>query len=146
MIDYLNDNLWQAWALLSVACILLELFSGGFFILCFAIGGLAALVASFFCGFYAQLTVFAVVSAVSIFLVRPFAIRYIHLNSDPVPSNADAIMGREAIVSQDIPAGGYGRVAIDGDDWKATAAIDLKKGTKVRIIGRESIILTCEMI
>ena len=91
MIDYLNDNLWQAWALLSVACIVLELFSGSFFIVCFAIGGLAALVASLFCGFYAQLTVFAVASAVSIFLVRPFAIRYIHLNREPVPSNADAI-------------------------------------------------------
>ena len=61
-----------------------------------------------------------------------------------MPSNADAIIGRKAKVSQDIPANGYGRVAIDGDDWKATASTDIKKGDTVTIVTRESIILTVE--
>ena len=146
MIDYLNDNLWQAWALLSVACIVLELFSGSFFIICFAVGGIAALCTTMLGDAYLQLAVFAVVSALSIFLVRPFALKCIHLDSEPVPSNADALMGREATVSQDIPANGYGRVAIDGDDWKATASADIAKGSKVKVVGRESIILTVEKL
>ena len=41
-------------------------------------------------------------------------------------------------------ANGYGRVAIDGDDWKATASTDIKKGDTVTIVTRESIILTVE--
>ena len=146
MIDYLNENLWQLCAIVTVMCIVLEMFTSGFFILCFAIGGLAALASSFFGGIYVQLAAFAIVSGVSIFLVRPFALRYLHFNREPVPSNADAIIGREAFVSQDIPANGYGRVAIDGDDWKATANSDIKKGEKVKIIGRESIILTCQAL
>ena len=95
-------------------------------------------------GIYVQTAVFAIVSAIAIFLVRPFALRYIHQGTEPVPSNADAIIGRKAKVSQDIPANGYGRVAIDGDDWKATASTDIKKGDTVTIVTRESIILTVE--
>lgn len=146
MIDYVSNNLWQVWALIVVACIVLEMFSASFFIICFAVGGLAALLASMFGGVYLQLAVFAGVSLLSIFLVRPFAMRYIHLAKPLVPSNADALMGREGIVSQDIPAGGYGRVAIDGDDWKATAKESIGSGVKVKVVGRESIILTVEMV
>ena len=45
-------------------------------------------------------------------------------------------------------ADGYGRVLIDGDDWKA-CAIDneaIAKGTKVRVVKMESIIITVEKI
>ena len=144
MTDYINANLWQLWSLIIVASIVLEMFSGSFFIICFAVGGLAALVSTLLGGIYVQTAVFAIVSAIAIFLVRPFALRYIHRGTEPVPSNADAIIGRKAKVSQDIPANGYGRVAIDGDDWKATASTDIKKGDTVTIVTRESIILTVE--
>ena len=58
-------------------------------------------------------------------------------------SNADAIIGRTGEVTEAIKAGGYGRVKLDGDDWKAQSdcAADLEIGTKVRIVGRESIII-----
>ena len=144
MTDYINANLWQLWSLIIVASIVLEMFSGSFFIICFAVGGLAALVSTLLGGIYVQTAVFAIVSAIAIFLVRPFALRYIHRGTEPVTSNADAIIGRKAKVSQDIPANGYGRVAIDGDDWKATASTDIKKGDTVTIVTRESIILTVE--
>ncbi|MBQ1853401.1 MAG: NfeD family protein, partial [Prevotella sp.] len=51
-------------------------------------------------------------------------------------------------VSQTIPADGYGRVAIDGDDWKALAsgsqAIDT--GSRVRVVSIDSIIITVEPV
>ena len=58
--------------------------------------------------------------------------------------NADAIIGRTGSVSQAIAANGYGRVALDGDDWKAQSADGqpIAAGTRVRIVGRESIIVT----
>ena len=144
MTDYINANLWQLWSLIIVASIVLEMFSGSYFIICFAVGGLAALVSTLLGGIYVQTAVFAIVSAIAIFLVRPFALRYIHRGTEPVPSNADASIGRKAKVSQHIPANGYGRVAIDGDDWTATASTDIKKGDTVTIVTRESIILTVE--
>ena len=58
-------------------------------------------------------------------------------------SNADAIIGRTGTVSQAIPVGGYGRVALDGDDWKACSSDteELPAGTMVKIIDRESVIV-----
>jgi membrane protein implicated in regulation of membrane protease activity len=63
-------------------------------------------------------------------------------DKEDVRTNADAIIGRTAIVSEEIKAGSFGRVALDGDDWKATATTDIAKGEQVEIISRESIILT----
>lgn len=144
MIELINENLWAAWAVIALGCLLTELFTGSFYIMCFAVGAIAAAIVSPFGGIYVQLAVFIVVSLVSIFLVRPLVMRWLHHEKDFIPSNADAIMGREATVSQDIPANGYGRVALDGDDWKATSKESIAKGEKVVIVDRESIILTVE--
>ncbi|MGN0281530.1 MAG: NfeD family protein [Prevotella sp.] len=146
MIELLNENLWAAWLVIAFVCLLTELFTGSFYILCFAVGAVAAAIVSPFCGIYVQLVAFIGVSLVSIFLVRPIVMRCLHHEEDFVPSNADAIMGREAIVSQAIPANGYGRVALDGDDWKATAKETIEKGEKVIIVNRESIILTVKKL
>jgi membrane protein implicated in regulation of membrane protease activity len=148
MVDYLIANMWQVWAVLTVVCLILELSAGDFFIICFAIGALFAALVAPISNVFVQLGVFVVFSAMSIFLVRPFALRYLHKDERPHPSNADALMGREGRVSETIVAGGFGRVAIDGDDWKAvsTHPDEIPIGTPVRVIGRESIILTVEKI
>ena len=146
MIELINENLWAAWAIIALVCLITELFTGSFYIICFSVGAIAAVLVSFFGDIYVQLAVFIVVSFTSIFLVRPIVMRWLHHEHDFVPSNADAIMGRMAMVSQDIPANGYGRVALDGDDWKATAKESLSKGEKVIIVDRDSIILTVEKL
>lgn len=146
MIELLNENLWAAWAVVALVCLLVELFTGSFYIMCFAVGAVAAAIVSPFSGVYFQLVVFIAVSLASIFLVRPLVMRWMHHEKDFIPSNADAIIGRVATVSQDIPANGFGRVALDGDDWKATAKESLDKGEKVTIVARESIILTVEKL
>ena len=46
-------------------------------------------------------------------------------------------------------AGGFGRVKLDGDDWKAQApdsTEDLQVGQRVRVLGHESIILKVEKV
>ncbi|MGM9697241.1 MAG: NfeD family protein [Prevotella sp.] len=146
MIELINENLWAAWAVVALVCLLVELFTGSFYIMCFAVGAVAAAIVSPFSGVYVQLVVFIAVSLASIFLVRPLVMRWMHHEKDFIPSNADAIIGRVATVSQDIPAHGFGRVALDGDDWKVTANESLGKGEKVTIVARESIILTVEKL
>ena len=61
-------------------------------------------------------------------------------------SNADAIIGRRGRVVETIEAGGYGRVAIDGDVWKAVSNGQeaVAVGSFVRVVGRESTIITVE--
>ena len=148
MIEYISQNLWQLWAVIAVVCLILELTSGDFFIMCFAIGGAAAALVSPFANFYVQLAVFAVVSLISIFTVRPVALRWLHRNDPDRVSNADALIGREGRVREAVDEGGYGRVAIDGDVWKACSADGkaIAEGERVRVVKRESTIITVEKL
>ncbi len=143
IIEYMSANLWQAWVFVAVICLIIELFTVGFFMACFAVGALFAIVVSFFCGLYGQLLAFIVASGISIFLVRPMALKYLRREGGDCKTNADALIGRNGVVSRTIEAGGYGRVVVGGDDWKAEAdsAEEIPEGTRVTVIGRESIII-----
>lgn len=149
MTDYLYEHLWQVWAVISILCLILELSSGDFFIICFSIGAVFSIIASFLgLGFYWQLFVFAVFSLLSIFFVRPVALRYLHKNESNRKSNADALIGRTGRVTETIPAGNNGYVQIDGDQWKAISQsdVDIPTGTTVRVVHRESTIITVEQV
>ncbi len=147
MIEYLLANMWQLWAVVAVLGLILELTSGGFFIMCLAIGAMGAAIVAPFSNVYGQLAVFGVVSLFSLFQVRPFALRYLHRNDDPRVSNADALLGRKGRVTQTIQARGTGYVAIDGDQWKAVSVDDnpIDVGTRVMVVGRESTIITVQV-
>ena len=149
MMDYLAQNLWQLWAVVAVICLIMELTAGDFFIICFSIGAFfAAIVAALGGGIYLQLVAFAVFTLISLFWVRPFAKRYLHKGEDTRVSNADALMGRQGRVVEAVKADGFGRVQIDGDIWKTVTreSADIPEGTNVRVIGRESTIITVETI
>lgn len=149
MIEYFLNNLWQLWAIVAVVCLILELTSGDFFIICFSIGGVAALVgAALGLGFYWQLGFFILVSVASIFLVRPVALRWFHKDDPDRLSNADAISGRVGTVAEPIVEGGYGYVKLDGDLWRAYSAdgAAIGVGHRVRVVSRESTIVTVEPI
>jgi Membrane protein implicated in regulation of membrane protease activity len=127
----------------------LELTAGDFFIICFSIGAFfAAIVAALGGGIYLQLFTFAVFTLISLFWVRPFAQRYLHKGEDRRVSNADALLGRQGRVVDTVKADGFGRVQIDGDIWKAVTneSQDIPAGTNVRVLGRESTIITVEQI
>lgn len=149
MIDYFINHMWQAWLLLSLLCLILELTNGDLYVLCFAIGGVFASVSSVMTdSFIIQIIVFAVFTLLSLAFVRPVALRWLHKGEDHRVSNADALIGRIGRVSETIEAGGYGRVAIDGDDWKAVAVDGqpVEKGAKVRVTAIDSIIITVEKL
>ena len=139
MIDYLSQ--------------ILELTAGDFFIMCFSIGAAFACgAAAVGLGFYAQLVFFAVFTLISLFLVRPVALRYFHRHDEGRVSNADALLGRhgkvvETKVVETIQAGGFGRVQIDGDIWKAETKgdTDIPEGSNVVVVDRASTIITVEI-
>lgn len=149
MIEYFTSNLWLIWVIISIVCLILELSSGDFFILCFAIGAaVAAIIAGCGLSLTWQIILFAIISILSLLLVRPALIKKLHKPNRERLSNAEAMVGQEGRVSETIEAGGYGRVAIDGDDWKALSADGsaIAKDTRVRVTKMDSIILTVEPI
>lgn len=143
MLEYLAENLLAVWMAVAVICLISEMFTGGFYLACFSIGAFVASLSSLVVGIYGQLVVFMVISIVSLFSVRKFALRYFHRDEDRRLSNMDAVIGRTGTVSQAIVPGGYGRVAIDGDDWKAFSDNEdiLPVGTRVKIVARNSVII-----
>ena len=147
MIEYLLNNSWQVWAVVAVLCLILELSSGDFFIICFSIGAVAAVIgAAVGLSIYWQVGLFVLFSLLAIFTVRPFALRWLHKNEPNRATNADALLGRTGRVTEAISVGNNGYVQIDGDLWKAVSDINIPVGTTVRVVGRESTIITVETL
>jgi membrane protein implicated in regulation of membrane protease activity len=139
--------MWQVWAVVSIVCLILELSSGDFFIICFSIGAVFAIIAAVIgLNIYWQLFIFAIFSLLSIFFVRPVALRWLHKNEPNRASNADALIGRTGKVIEAINVTEPGYVQIDGDLWKAVSDDTIEEGETVRVIDRESTIITVETL
>lgn len=149
MLEHILTNAWELWAVISVICLILELGSGDLFLLSFAISAAATAILSLLgLNIYAQLVIFAVVSLLTLLLVRPSLLKLLHRGEDKRQSNAEALVRKTGFVTEAIPAQGYGRVSLGGDDWKAQSAngMAIAKGVQVKFVSRESIILTVETI
>ena len=147
MIEYILANMWQVWAVIAVICLILELSSGDFFIICFSIGAVFAIIGAIVgLNVYWQIFIFAVFSLLSVLFVRPVALRWLHKNDPNKASNADALLGRTGRVTEEIKDGNSGYVQIDGDMWKAVSQKDIAVGETVRVIGRKSTIITVETL
>ena len=137
---------YQIWLIAAIILVIIELLSAGFGVICFAIGALfSALVAYFTPNILWQLLVFAAVSLLTFIFLRPVLIKLLERKTKDVKTNADALIGKIGVVSETIDADkNTGRVAIDGDDWKAVTADGsiINKGEKVKVVSRDSIILT----
>jgi membrane protein implicated in regulation of membrane protease activity len=132
------------WTIVFFGCLIIELSSGDFYFVCFALGAIASLVLSFFdVSLLTQIFVWAIASVICLVFVRPSLIKRLH-NKKERKSNADALIGRSGIVIDTIPANGHGYVQIDGDQWRSISAdnTEIPKGTNVTVVDRESIVLT----
>lgn len=138
---------YQIWLIAAIVLVIIELLTAGFGVICFAVGALFSALAAFLGmdSLVWQLLIFAVASVLCFIFLRPVVLRFLDKKSKDVKTNADALVGKTAIVSETIDSSAnQGRVAVDGDDWKAVSADGsvINKGEKVEIISRDSIILT----
>ena len=139
-------EVYQIWLIVAIVLVILEVATAGFGVICFAIGaGFAALAAGLGASVTWQIVIFAIISLLTFIFLRPVVMRFLDKRSKDVKTNADALVGRKGIVSERIDAEKHtGRVAIDGDDWKAVSEDGsvIEKGTPVEIVKLESIIVT----
>jgi membrane protein implicated in regulation of membrane protease activity len=140
---------WHIWIIVALVFFIMEIFTPGFAVACLSIGSIGGSIASA-CGleFKFQILVFAIATLLAFVLVRPVVLKVFHNKSKEVLTNVDALVGRQAIVSEEIVPIVGGRVKVDGDDWKAISADGrpVSAGTPVRILKVESVILTVEII
>ena len=137
---------YQIWLIVAIVLVILEIMTAGFGVICFAIGAaFSALVSGLGGTLTWQVVVFVVVSMLAFIFLRPVVIRFLDKKSKNVKTNAEALIGRKGIVSECIDAEQHtGRVAIDGDDWKAVSEDGsvIEKGSDVEIVKLDSIIVT----
>ena len=141
-------EIWHFWILAALILFLAEIFTSGFALFCLAVGAVAAgIAAACTDSWTVQILVFAVVSACSLVTVRPLLLRYFFRKSRDLRTNADAMIGRVAVVTETIDtACGSGRVRIDGVEWTAVADDVIDAGARVEIERIDSIVLTVKKI
>lgn len=141
---------YQIWLIVAIVLVIVEICTAAFGSICFAIGAaVSALAAGLGLGLTWQIVIFAAVSLLTFIFLRPFMLKFMDRKSKDVKTNAEALIGRKAVVSERIDASQLtGRVAVDGDDWKAVSEDGsvIEKGTFVEIVKMDSIILTVKQI
>lgn len=137
---------WIIWIIFAVTLVIVELLTQWVSSFCLAIGCIAALVAYLLgCDTVWQLvwlaigTIVGFVCFIPVFKKRVEKRRLASLH-EPV-SNMDALIGRTGRVIVAIPAGGIGRMRIDGDNWQAECSLPIAEGAMARVEGYDSIIL-----
>ncbi|MCF0137240.1 MAG: NfeD family protein [Oscillospiraceae bacterium] len=112
------------WIIAAVAFLIIEGATVGLASVWFAVGALAAMLCSMLgAKLWLQITVFIIVSVAALILTRPLAKKYI--NGKVIPTNADALIGRECRVTERIDnISGTGAVYVGGKTWTARSADD----------------------
>ncbi|MBQ8761535.1 MAG: NfeD family protein [Bacteroidales bacterium] len=140
-------EIWQIWVIAALVLFIVEIMTSGFAIACLSVGCLFAAVGSAFeLSLAWQIGLFALGSFLAFIFIRPLVLKLMNKNANKnnVTTNTDNLIGRKAVVTEKIENDGYGRVKIDGDDWKARMEDDgeAEVGEKVTIVSQESVILT----
>lgn len=110
------------WGAATAVFLAVELATVGLTSIWFALGSAAALVlALLHAALWLQIACFVAVSAAALALTRPLAKKFI--NSRTQPTNADRVVGAEALVRERIDnLEETGAVAVDGKVWTARSA------------------------
>lgn len=128
--------LFWVWVILAAFFIVAEIFTAGFFLLCFGIGAAVAAVLAFLhVGATWQLLVFVVVSFVIFLFSRRLADRI--TPESPIKTGIDRLIGKIGIVLEDIePMSLKGRVRLDQEEWRAQCESEekIKKGKRVKVL------------
>ena len=133
------NQLVTIWLAAAVAFGVLELITAPLICIWFCGGALAAALTSVFTqSVFITATVFVVVSALLLVFTRPLIKSRIAPKIQP--TNADRIIGKEAIVVETIdPVENKGQIKVDGQVWSAKCEYPLKMGEKVIISSIEGV-------
>lgn len=107
------------WLVLLIVAIVAEVLTMGLTTIWFAGGALVAIFAAILnAPVWLQVVLFLVVSLVLLIFTRPVAVKY--FNKDRIKTNAESLVGRQAIVTAEIDnLQGIGQVTVGTQEWSA---------------------------
>ena len=136
---------WIIWLIVIGVLLIIELLTQFMCALCLAVGGVGGFIASL-CGLSIVWQI--IVSVAAYIILVPLFQKWHALSVDKKGKEArtgmDALLGRTAVLIQEITPEHPGRARIDGDNWQVitdnTVQV-LPRGIEVEVIGYDSIVL-----
>ncbi len=127
----MNPMIWLG---LLAVLLLVEAVTAGLTTIWFAGGALVAAIAAWMgAGVLVQIVLFLAVSGVLLVFTRPLAVKY--LNKDKIATNANSLIGKNAVVTIDIDnLAQTGQVLINDVEWTARTSDDSQKVTKGAVV------------
>ena len=123
------------WIIFLVVFLIIEASTVNLVTIWFAAGSLGAIIASSLgAEVIWQIVTFLCVSAITLVVARPIIKK--HIKTKTVPTNADRVIGKTGIVTEDITNDKFaGQVSVSGREWSAVTNDNspLCVGTKVKI-------------
>ncbi len=112
------------WLILLIAFLVVEAITVALVSIWFAGGALVALLAALLhAPMGLQVILFLVVSLVLLFFTRPVAVKY--FNKDRVKTNAESLIGKQAIVISEVDnLQGIGQATVGGQQWSARNVVN----------------------
>lgn len=135
------------WLIIMVILIIIEAITLGLTTIWFAGGALVAWIAALcHAPIIVQIILFLIVSIVLLVFTRPIALK--HFNKDRTKTNAEALVGEQAVVTEDISnLMATGVVSLNGQTWTARSSddnIEIKKGEVVTVLSIAGVKLIVE--
>lgn len=129
------------WLIIAAVCGLIEAITMGLTTIWFTGGAIiASIVAMAGFSIVVQVIVFLLVSMLLIYFTRPLAKRKLNVGNEK--TNVEALVGREAIVTETIEPFSSGQAKVDGLVWSAIATDShstIKSGATVKIDSIEGV-------
>ena len=129
------------WLIAAAVLAIIEALTMGLSTIWFAGGAVAAAIAAMAnCPFLVQFIIFLVVSILLLYFTRPLVKDKLKVGT--TKTNADALVGKTAVVTSDITATEPGQVKVSGMEWRAVAEdadMPVEAGTAVIIKGIEGV-------
>jgi membrane protein implicated in regulation of membrane protease activity len=135
--DWLGDNLWAGWLALAIALGAAELASLDLILLMLAVGAVVgAVTAGIGLPFVVQILLAGGASVAMLALVRPNVVK--KLRSGPeLQLGHGKLVGRQALVTEDVTSLSPGRVKLAGEIWTAEPydeSLTIKAGETVEVL------------
>ncbi len=137
------------WFLIGLAFFLLEFIIPGLIVLFFGIG---AWITAIFClifdiGINIQLLIFIFTSILSLMFLRKYFKKiFVGKGEDAAEDLWEEFIGKTAVLETNVEKGKRGKISFKGTTWDVESEVFIKKGSTVKIIGKESIVLKIEPI
>ena len=131
------------WFIALVILLVIELVTVNLVTIWFAIGAVAAIIATIFTdSIIVQSIVFVVVSVIALLITKPL-IKQIK-KFEVTPTNSDRVIGKIGEVTQKIGKNKYGEVKVYGNTWTASSKQVIKVGERVKVLSIDGVKLVVE--